>query len=207
VNKPVDNRCEMRITVCVLWILSWMAEKQEVTGRRALRGACGGSRNAFTAGNGHHPGETPGTWEEPGDRPLARVPGPGGRRAAPAKTSQLASRCGEAGQGPSISYMEGPCLILPGRNVFATAARRQRRDASRHDLGSGHSTGEVLGRPRREAVSARAAGPATRPVQDGPSAGLQDWVPGRRARGVCPAGSDGRRSRIGRPEISEGAVQ
>jgi hypothetical protein len=70
---------------------------------------------------GTTPGATPGTWEEPGDRPLARVPGPGGRRAASAKTSQLASRCGEAGQGPSISYMEGPCLILPGRNVFARA--------------------------------------------------------------------------------------
>jgi hypothetical protein len=64
----------------------------------------------------------PGTWEEPGDRPLARVPGTGGRRAAPA--SQPASWPawrGEAGQGPSISYMEGPCLILPGRNVFARA--------------------------------------------------------------------------------------
>ncbi len=56
-----------------------------------------------------------------------------------------------------------------------------------------------------EAVSAGAAAPATRPVQDGPSAGPQDWAPRRRARGVCPAGSDGRRSRIGRPEISEGA--
>jgi hypothetical protein len=61
----------------------------------------------------------PGNVGGAGRPALARVPGPGGRRAASAKTRQLASRCGEAGQGPSISYMEGPCLILPGRNVFA----------------------------------------------------------------------------------------
>ena len=35
-------------------------------------------------GNGHHLRATPGTCEEPGDRFVARVPGPGGRRAAPA---------------------------------------------------------------------------------------------------------------------------
>jgi hypothetical protein len=61
-------------------------------------------------GNGHHLGAAPGTWEEPGDRSLARVPGPGGRRGV-GKTGQLVSQRGEAGQGPSISYMEGPCLI------------------------------------------------------------------------------------------------
>src|SRR5271165_2478140 len=72
----------MRITACFLWSLPWITEKQEMAGRRVLRGARGDSRNAFTAGNGHHPGATPGTREEPGDRPLARVPGPGARRAA-----------------------------------------------------------------------------------------------------------------------------
>jgi len=36
-------------------------------------------------GNGHHLGATPGTWEEPGDRFLVRVPGPGGRRVVPAR--------------------------------------------------------------------------------------------------------------------------
>jgi len=32
------------------------------------------------ARNGHHPEETPGKWEELGNRHLARVFGPGGRR-------------------------------------------------------------------------------------------------------------------------------
>jgi len=61
------------------------------------------------SGNGHHLGATPGTWEEPGDRSLARVPGPVRAARGVGKAGQLASRCGEAGQGPSISYMEGPC--------------------------------------------------------------------------------------------------
>ena len=34
---------------------------------------------------GTTPGATPETWEEPGNRSLARVSGTGGRRAAPAK--------------------------------------------------------------------------------------------------------------------------
>jgi hypothetical protein len=68
-------------------------------------------------GNGHHLGATPGTWEEPGDRSLARVPGPGRAARGAGQAGQLTSRCGEAGQGPSISYMEGPCLILPGKNA------------------------------------------------------------------------------------------
>jgi len=44
------------------------------------------------------------------------APAGGARRAA--KTRQLASRRGGAGRGPSISYMEGPCLIQPGGNVL-----------------------------------------------------------------------------------------
>jgi hypothetical protein len=73
-------------------------------------------------GNGHHLGATPGTWEEPGDR-FSRT-GTWPRRAArgAGKAGRLASRCGEAGQGPSISYMEGPCLILPGRNAIPSTS-------------------------------------------------------------------------------------
>jgi hypothetical protein len=104
-----------------------------MAGGRVLRGG----NNAFTAGNGHYPGATPGTREEPGDRPLARVPGPGGRRAA--KTRQLASRRGEAGHGPSISYMEGPCLILPAGTCCRVRHLRQLRNAGRDDLGSGRA--------------------------------------------------------------------
>ena len=58
-------------------------------------------------------GATPGNVEEPGSRSLARVSGTGGRRAAPARPANWSAWRGEAGQGPSISYMEGPCLILP----------------------------------------------------------------------------------------------
>src|SRR5271166_4320265 len=99
--------------------------------RRPLRGARGGSKNAFTVGNGHHLGLPPGTWEEPGDRPVARVPGTGGRRAASAMPASWSAWRGEAGQGPSISYMEGPFLILPGRNVFARVGTAATGDGKR----------------------------------------------------------------------------
>jgi hypothetical protein len=71
------------------------------------------------------------------------APAGGARRAA--KTRQLASRRGEAGHGPSISYMEGPCLILPGRNVWPGSAPGNRGNAGRDDLGVRPSTGEVPG--------------------------------------------------------------
>jgi hypothetical protein len=66
-------------------------------------------------------GATPGPWEEPGNRSLARVSGTGGRRAASAKPGSWRAGRGEAGQGPSISYMEGPCLILPGETPVMPA--------------------------------------------------------------------------------------
>ena len=124
----MDNLCEMRITACFLWSLPWIAEQQEMAGRRALRGACGGSNNAFTAGNGHHPGRRRerGRSRETGPSRGYLAPAGGARRAA--KTSQLASRRGEAGRGPSISYMEGPCLIQPGGNVLPGPAPRQPRE-------------------------------------------------------------------------------
>ena len=79
-------------------------------------------------------------------RPVSRT-GTWPRRAArgAGKARRLASRCGEAGQGPSISYMEGPCLIRPGRNACAGTgtARRSRRDASGDDPGSRPGTGEA----------------------------------------------------------------
>jgi hypothetical protein len=83
------------------------------------------------SGNGHHLGATPGTWEEPGNWSLARAPGPGGRHAGAGQAGRLARRCGEAGQGPSISYMEGPCLILPAGMAWPAPPRppRSRRNA------------------------------------------------------------------------------
>ena len=63
------------------------------TTRRRLRGrgrswetgtSCGCLALAV-AGNGHHPGATPGTWEELGNRHFVRVFGPGGRPPKPGK--------------------------------------------------------------------------------------------------------------------------
>ena len=75
-----------------------------------MRGAREGHINISPLGNGHHPGATPGTWEELGDRSLARYLAPAG--GAWRRHSQAtASRRGEAGQGPCISYMQGPCVL------------------------------------------------------------------------------------------------
>ena len=49
---------------------------------------------------GTAPGATPGTWEEPGNRPFARVPGTGGRRAAPAKPGNLSAGAAKPGKAP-----------------------------------------------------------------------------------------------------------
>jgi hypothetical protein len=116
VNKSVDNRHEMRITARFLWISSWMAEEPEMPYRRPLRDAHVCSRNTL-------PLKTGTTRGRPRERGKSRATGPHTgtwpRRAArgAGKARQLTSRCGEAGQGPSISYMEGPCLILPGRDA------------------------------------------------------------------------------------------
>ena len=78
------------------------------------------------------------------------APAGGARRAA--KTRQLASRRGEAGQGPSISYMEGPCLILPGGNVFARAGT---------PAGAGMPAA-MIGGPAGHGQGSRAAAPGRR---------------------------------------------
>jgi hypothetical protein len=71
------------------------------------------------------PLETGTTWGRPRERGRSRETGPSRGYLAPAGGARRRRRpagwCGEAGQGPSISYMEGPCLILTGRNVFARA--------------------------------------------------------------------------------------
>ena len=88
------------------------------------------------------------------------APAGGARRAA--KTRQLASRRGGAGRGPSISYMEGPCLIPPGRNVMPGPAPGNHGNAGRDDLGSGRArTRFPGGRAGPGAVSASAAASAT----------------------------------------------
>jgi hypothetical protein len=98
-----------------------------MAGRGLLRAARLDGRKVFTVRKRAPPGGSPGNVAGVG-RP---VPGTGTwpRRAARSvgQAGQLASQRGEAGQGPSISYMEGPCLILTGRNVFAGTATARRR--------------------------------------------------------------------------------
>jgi hypothetical protein len=122
VNKPVDNCREVRITARSLWIISRIAGKPEMAGRGLLRGARLCSKNVSPSETGITWGRPPGGPGNVGGagRPAPRA-GTWPRRAARGvgKARQLTSRCGEAGQGPSISYMEGPCLILPGRDALA----------------------------------------------------------------------------------------
>ncbi len=109
----------------------------------------------------------PGTWEEPGDQPLARVPGTGGRRAARGKPASWPTWCGEAGQGPSISYMEGPCLILPAGDVFTRAGTPAPAGMPAAMIWgpTEDGRGSRAAAPRPEAVSAGTAASATDPCR------------------------------------------
>jgi hypothetical protein len=198
VGKPVDNLCEMRITACFLWSLPWIAEQKEMAGRRALRGACGGSNNAFTAGNGHHPVATPGTREEPGDRPLARVPGPGGRRAARGE-DQAAGQSARRGRARPLHLIHGGAVPDSARRErLAGAGTRHpgnRGDAGRDDRGPGRArTRFPGGRAGPQAVCARAAGPAPGPCR---TAGVRARMTGCRAVASRDA-SGGQRPGTGR---------
>jgi hypothetical protein len=129
----------------------WIAEEPEIIDFRLLRGVRGGSRNAFTVGNGHHLGVTPGNVGGAG-KPVPRT-GVWHRRAArgASEARQLAWR-GEAGQGPSISYLEGPFLILQlltGDQLMSPAGD-----------GTSVSTFSLRLRQRRLGVTSGAAGAA-----------------------------------------------
>jgi len=175
-----------------------------MAGRRALRCGCGGSRNAFTAGNGHHPGATPGTWEEPGDRPSRGYLAPaGGARRRPGQATGQRARRGRA----------GPLHLIYG-GALPDSARQERLRQGRHVGNAGMPAATIWGQDTaRASPRAAAAGGSergsrragNRPVQGRRTAGPQGWVPRRRASSVCPAGWDGRRSWSGRPEISVGA--
>ena len=80
-------------------------------------------------------GATPGTCKEPGDRPLARVPGTGGARGA-SKARQLATLgAARLGKAPHLIH-GGPCLLLACRNVsFQDRHAGNRRNTSRDDPG------------------------------------------------------------------------
>ena len=80
---------------------------------RPLRGARVCSRNAL-------PLDTGAAWGRPRERGRSRETGPSRGYLAPAGGARR--RHGRATGQPvrraSISYMDGPCLILPGRSVF-----------------------------------------------------------------------------------------
>ena len=135
-----------------------------MAGRRPLRGVRGGSNNAFTVGNGHHLGLAPGTWEEPGDRSPRAGTWP--RRAArgAGKASQLAGLARRRRVRP-LHLIHGGALPDSARQERLCQAGHagNRRNASRDDLGSRQSTGEVPGAaPGR---SAGAAAPAADPYR------------------------------------------
>ena len=171
----------------------WITEKPEIINLRLLRGIHGGSRNAFTVGNGHHLGGDPrGTCKEPGDRPLTRVPGTGGARGA-SKAGQLAAPgTARPDKAPHLIH-GGPCLILPCRNVsFQDRHAGNRLNTSRDDPvhGGEHRRGPHTAAPRPKAVGAEAADARRRPDPRHPRpALLHDLIaPGREPR-VRPAGS------------------
>jgi hypothetical protein len=92
----------------------WIEKKLKMNCRRLLRDTGQGSRNTFTAGNGHHPGETPGrgNGQETGlsHGRLALAGGPQ-RRVGRVTGPPSVARPGKA---PSISYMEGALFYSAG---------------------------------------------------------------------------------------------
>jgi hypothetical protein len=148
VNKSVDNRIQVRITTAVLWI----KKNLSIIFSRGLRSARERSRNSFTAGNGHHSEETPGTWEELGNWHLVRVLGlaVGRRSRASWETGQpgeagqagkLASLVRQAEQGPLHPiYGGGLVLLCPNRTPRQLTTRRQ-KVAVTNMLGNSAMTG------------------------------------------------------------------
>jgi len=161
----------MRITRRFLWIPSRKTEEPEMAGRRLLRDARVCSRNAFAAGNGHHPGETRNVGGA--GRPLlARALGPGGRRAASAKPGNWPAGAARPGKAPPSHTWRGLASFCPARTPWQQPARQVRncRAASRDDPGSRPAAGEGLsGCATTEGATAAgmpAAAPATRLVQE-----------------------------------------
>jgi hypothetical protein len=96
-------------------------------------------------------GATPGTWEEPGNR-VPRTDAWHRRSARGASKARQLAGPGVAmpGKAPHLIH-GGPCLILPGRNVFFQDRHAgDRQNASRDDRVTAGSTGEVPTQPRRD---------------------------------------------------------
>jgi len=170
-------------------------------------------------GNGHHPGATPGTWKEPGDRSLARVPGPGGRRVAPGKAGQLASQRGEAWAGPlhlirggALSDSGGPGRLCWHRHGTPAAAGMRHRDGPQSSLGTARSlagggsrwlVGLARQVPARECGSAGwvVTGRGARADRGGQPCRVRMSMTGRRAvdtRAACAVSGGGHRCLVAR---------
>jgi len=185
VNKPVDNRREMRITARSLWIPSWIAEEPEMAARRPLRGARLCSTNAL-------PLETGTTWGRPRQRGRNRETGPSHGYLAPAGGARR--RQGQATGQPLRRGRAGPLHLihggaLPDSAPAGMASHRlgivgNRRNGSGDDPGPRPSTGEALGWPPNLVVDGSA--------RHVPACGCGNagrTVTGRRTRAHRAAGS------------------
>ena len=163
------------------------------------------------------PLETGTTRGRPRERGRSRETGPRAgtwpRRAArgAGEASQLAGRRGEAGQGPSISYMEGPCLILPGPERLCqhpTCEPRRRQPAGMPGpRRAGRGAGADMTRSTARVASWEASARPERTAGVDRTAGRRVTVSRRlrvgsrilRQRGRAPSG-DRPAARVRRPE-------
>jgi len=133
----------------------WTLKKPEMNSRRTLRAPCGGSKNAFTVGNGHHPEVTPGRGrrrETGGSRGcLAPAGGPRCQTAGqPARSArdQARSPPSHTWRGPSSCSATMPSSVnyqglvhrrgrppVPPAGMDSDQPGRSRRDADQ--LGPG----------------------------------------------------------------------
>jgi len=90
-------------------------------------------------GNGHHPGVTPGTREEPGDRFLAPVPGPGERRAVSARPGNWPAGAARPGEAPASHTCGGlACFCLAGMSWLTLPRHASHRRKCATAMVGGH---------------------------------------------------------------------
>ena len=145
---------------------------------RALRDACGGSNNTFTAGNGTTRGDAGNTRGAGRPAPCA---GTWPRRAACGEdqATGLPTRRGRA--RPLHLIHGGPCLIQHGKNILPGPPPRQPPECRPRVIWLRPSRARFPGPPRRAGDDKRESRRAgNRPVQDRRSASPQDWMPRRR---------------------------
>jgi len=145
---------------------------------RALRDACGGSNNTFTAGNGHHPGRRREYARSRETGPMRGYLAPaGGVRRRPGNWPADAARPGTA--PPSHTWR-----VLPDsarQEHLARAATPTTAGMPAAMIWLRPSRARFPGPPRRAGDDKRESRRAgNRPMQDRRSASPQDWMPHRR---------------------------